>query len=164
MHNWLIDLGDETKAAPPTSMTAEEIASREQRLADVVEDARRVLLHPGVELLLVLADARHGNVVHQLVDDRVTAFGQDVKACALGQASAAILGAKVIGRSRDELTRARDELRAMLETGGPVPSAPFEGYEVLEPARDFKNRHASIMLALEATLEAIDQASQKATA
>ena len=38
LHNWLIDLKDDTKAAPPTSMTAEELAAREQRLADIVED------------------------------------------------------------------------------------------------------------------------------
>ena len=49
-----------------------------------------------------------------------------------------------------ELEAARDALRAMLKDGGPVPAAPFDGYEVLLPARDYKNRHASILLALEA--------------
>ncbi len=89
--------------------------------------------------------------------DRVVEFTQDVKACALGQASAAVLGAVVIGRSRAELEAARDQLRAMLKDGGPVPDAPFDGYEVLIPARDYKNRHASILLALEATCEAAAQ-------
>ncbi len=88
---------------------------------------------------------------------RVAQFGQDVKACALGQASASIVGAHVIGRTADEITKARDELKAMLTADGPVPSAPFEDYEVLLPARDFRNRHASIMLALEATAEAMEQ-------
>ena len=83
-------------------------------------------------------------------DGRITGFGQDVKACALGQASAAIAGAQMIGRTRAEVERARDELRAMLKEGGPVPSAPFTGYEVLAPARDYKNRHASILLVLAA--------------
>ena len=81
-------------------------------------------------------------------DGRIADFGHDVKACALGQASAAILAGAVIGRSRDEIAQARDQLRAMLSGAGPVPEAPFEGYEVLLPARDFRNRHASIMLAL----------------
>ena len=36
--------------------------------------------------------------------------------------------------------------------------APFDGLEVLQPARDYKNRHASILLAWEATLDAMDQA------
>ncbi|WP_347310100.1 iron-sulfur cluster assembly scaffold protein [Defluviimonas sp. SAOS-178_SWC] len=95
-------------------------------------------------------------------DGRIVDYGQDVKACALGQASAALSGAHMIGRSREEVERARDELRAMLKEGGPVPSAPFTGYEVLEPARDYKNRHASILLALEATAEALAEAEAAA--
>ncbi len=85
---------------------------------------------------------------------RVTAFAQDVKACALGQAAASVLGGVVIGRSAQELAGARDALRAMLKEEGPVPPAPFDGYEVLLPAREYKNRHASILLALEAAAEA----------
>jgi NifU-like protein involved in Fe-S cluster formation len=93
-----------------------------------------------------------------LEDGRIAAFGQDVKACALGQAAASVLGAQVIGRSRDEIAAARDQLAAMLKAGGPVPDAPFEGFEVLTPARAYKNRHASILLALDATLAACDEA------
>ena len=89
-----------------------------------------------------------------LTDGRVTAFAQDVKACALGQASASILGGAVLGRTRMELETARDALRAMLQ-GGPVPAPPFAEYEVLIPAREYKNRHASIMLPLEAVVEAM---------
>jgi NifU-like protein involved in Fe-S cluster formation len=98
----------------------------------------------------------------QLTDGRVSAFAQDVKACALGQASAAVLGATVIGRSPAELVAARDALTAMLKADGPVPAAPFDGYEVLLPAREYKNRHASILLALEATVEAVDSAERAA--
>jgi NifU-like protein involved in Fe-S cluster formation len=94
--------------------------------------------------------------------DRITGFGQDVKACALGQASAAIAGAAMVGRTRAEVERARDELRAMLTMGGPVPSAPFQGYEALIPARDYRNRHASILLVLEATTEAMETAAKPA--
>ena len=87
-------------------------------------------------------------------DGRVAGFAQEVRACALGQASAAVLGAVVVGRSRAELEAARDALKSMLREGGPVPPAPFDGYEVLLPARDYANRHASILLALEAACEA----------
>lgn len=93
-------------------------------------------------------------------DGQVAAFGQDVKACALGQAAAAVTGAAVIGRTLPELEQARDSLRAMLKEGGPVPAAPFDGFEVLEPARDYKNRHASILLCIEATCEAAAKALQ----
>jgi len=95
-------------------------------------------------------------------DGRVAGFAQDVKACALGQASAAILGEAVVGRTLPELQAARDALRAMLKEGGPVPAAPFQGYEVLLPARDYKNRHASILLALEAVCEAMEAAEATA--
>lgn len=90
-------------------------------------------------------------------EGRVSRFGQDVKACALGQAAAAVLGQVVLGRSTEDLALARDQLRAMLTKGGPVPDAPFDGYEVLTPARDYRNRHASILLALDAALEAARQ-------
>lgn len=94
----------------------------------------------------------------RLEDGRISDFGQDVKACALGQASAAISGAQIIGRTRSEVETARSQLRDMLKSDGPVPDPPFDGFEVLEPARDYKNRHASIMLTLDATLEAFDTA------
>lgn len=95
-----------------------------------------------------------------LKDGRVAEFAQEVRACALGQASAAIAGGAMIGRSLAELRAARDALAAMLKENGPVPSAPFDGYEVLLPARDYRNRHASILLALEAAVEAAEAAEQ----
>jgi NifU-like protein involved in Fe-S cluster formation len=95
-------------------------------------------------------------------DGRVVEFAQDVKACALGQAAAAVLGQVVLGRSLADLQAARDALRAMLKDQGPVPAAPFEGYEVLLPARDYKNRHASILLALEAVCDAMELAQAAA--
>lgn len=103
--------------------------------------------------------------VDVLVEDgRVKAFGQDVKACALGQASASIFARRVIGLSREEVETVRRELNAMLTKNGPIPGSPFEDYEVLLPAVEFRNRHASIMLVLDATAEAIAQANQSACA
>lgn len=95
-------------------------------------------------------------------DGRIAGFGQDVKACALGQAAASVLGRVAVGRTLAEVETARDQLRAMLTGNGPVPDAPFDGYDVLEPARDFRNRHASILLAVEATAEAMAKAQADA--
>ncbi|GGO26132.1 iron-sulfur cluster scaffold-like protein [Gemmobacter aquaticus] len=95
-------------------------------------------------------------------DGRVAEFAQDVKACALGQAAAAVVGASAIGRSRAEVEAARDALKAMLKEGAPPPSAPFDGFEVLIPARDYKNRHASILLSIEALAEAMAAAETAA--
>ena len=97
-----------------------------------------------------------------LADGRVAEFAQDVKACALGQASASVLGRVALGRNLAEVEAARDALRAMLKDGGPVPAVPFDGWEVLLPARDYKNRHASIMLAVEALAEAVSAAERAA--
>lgn len=94
----------------------------------------------------------------------VSEFAQDVKACALGQASAALLGQSIIGRSRLEVEAARDALLAMLKDNGPPPGAPWQGYDVLEPAREYRNRHASIMLSLDATASAMAEAERAACA
>ncbi|MVO14402.1 iron-sulfur cluster assembly scaffold protein [Parasedimentitalea huanghaiensis] len=97
----------------------------------------------------------------RMLDGKISEFGQDVKACALGQASASVFGAAVLGRTKDEIVTARNQLKQMLTQEGAVPDAPFEDFEVLIPARAFKNRHASIMLSLEATVEAIEQISRE---
>ena len=73
---------------------------------------------------------------------------------------AAVVGGAIIGTTRDQVERARDQLKAMLKQDGPAPDAPFDGLEVLRPAREYKNRHASILLALDATAEAMEQAEQ----
>ncbi len=95
-----------------------------------------------------------------LRDGRIAEYAQDVKACALGQAAAAVVGRAVIGCTRAQIDTALTELKAMLKSDGPTPSAPFDGLEVLRPARDYKNRHASILLALEATSEAMAEAEK----
>ncbi len=95
-----------------------------------------------------------------LLDDKITGYAQDVKACALGQAAAAVIGQSIIGRTLNEVQTARDELNAMLKQDGPIPSAPFQDLEVLLPAKDFKNRHASILLSLDATLAAFAELDQ----
>ncbi|WP_406720636.1 MULTISPECIES: iron-sulfur cluster assembly scaffold protein [Thioclava] len=88
---------------------------------------------------------------------RITGYSQTVRACALGQASAAIFGHNIIGRSREEVQALRDALARMLAGQGPVPTAPFAEYEILQAAQDYPNRHGSILLAPDATLLAFDQ-------
>ncbi|MCC6983264.1 MAG: iron-sulfur cluster assembly scaffold protein [Bauldia sp.] len=90
--------------------------------------------------------------------DRVTDFAQEVKACALGQASASILARHVVGASVGELTEARDQLRRMLKENGPPPEGRFAELSFLEPVREYRARHASTMLAFEAVVEAASKA------
>jgi NifU-like protein involved in Fe-S cluster formation len=104
-----------------------------------------------------------GSVVTVDVDtdgDRITRFAQDVKACALGQAAAAVTGANAIGATRADIAAARDALADMLKSGGPAPATPFDTLAVMQAAQDFGNRHASILLSLDATLAAIDAANE----
>jgi NifU-like protein involved in Fe-S cluster formation len=95
-------------------------------------------------------------------DGRVADFAQDVKACALGQAAASVLGAHVIGAGLGEIEMARDQFRAMLKSGGPPPTGRFSDLAMLEPVKDYAPRHASTLLAFEATVEACRQAMARA--
>ena len=103
--------------------------------------------------------------VDVVLDDagRVADFAQDVKACALGQAAAGVLGESVIGATEAEIEAARDASLAMLKSGGDGPNGRFEGLRALKLVADYPARHASTMVAIEATLDAVRQARTSRT-
>jgi len=105
-------------------------------------------------------------IVDVVLDDqgRVADFAQDIKACALGQAAAGVMGEVVIGASLTEIETARDAMTAMLKSGGEGPSGRFEPLRTLKQVADYPARHASTMVAIEATLEAVRQARLSAAA
>ncbi|MGQ3354169.1 MAG: iron-sulfur cluster assembly scaffold protein [Phreatobacter sp.] len=90
--------------------------------------------------------------------DVVVDFAHDVKACALGQASSALMAQHVVGSTTDELRRLREDVRRMLKENGPAPSGKWADVAVLEPVRDFKARHASTLLTFDAVVDAIARA------
>lgn len=94
-------------------------------------------------------------------DGVIVDFAQEVKACALGQAAAAILGEHAIGAKLDEIETARDQLRSMLKSGGEPPEGRFKDLAVLAPVKDYPQRHASTMLAFEAAADAVRQAGAR---
>jgi NifU-like protein involved in Fe-S cluster formation len=96
-----------------------------------------------------------------VADGRVADFAQEVKACALGQAAASVLGAHVLGATPEELELARDQFRAMLKTGATAPDGRFADLAMLEPVKDYPARHASTLLAFEAAAEAVRQATAR---
>jgi NifU-like protein involved in Fe-S cluster formation len=96
-----------------------------------------------------------------LEDGVVSRFAQDVKACALGQASAAVLGAHVVGASLSELELAKDQFRAMLKDGGSPPNGRFSDLSMLALVKDYPARHASTLLAFEAAVDAARQATTR---
>tara|TARA_R110000868_G_scaffold115630_4_gene308718 strand:- start:4477 stop:4938 length:462 start_codon:yes stop_codon:yes gene_type:complete len=97
--------------------------------------------------------------------DKVVAYGADIKACALGQASSSIMAHHVIGASASELHEVGKAMRAMLKEGAEPPRDFMDGkwldLEVLEPVRDFKARHASTLLVFDAVEDAVDEAMAK---
>ena len=97
----------------------------------------------------------------KMKDDVVTDFGQEVKACALGQASSSVMARHVIGAKADELKELRETVRRMLKEQGTPPSGKWADIAVLEPVRDYKARHASTLLTFDAVAAAIDQIEAK---
>lgn len=92
-------------------------------------------------------------------EGRVAALGQEVRACALGQASAALMGAHALGRAPEALAAARDSLAAFL-AGQRDDPGDWPGLGIFAVARPFTARHASILLAFDAAAEAAAQASR----
>lgn len=86
-------------------------------------------------------------------EGRVAALGQEVSACALGQASAALMAAHAIGRRAEELAEARDALADWL-AGRRADPGDWPGLDLLRGARPYRARHPSILLAFEAVAEA----------
>ena len=92
-------------------------------------------------------------------DGVVVDLAQEVQACALGQASAAVLGDAAVGARVEEIEAARDALAAMLRAGGPPPTGRFATLAALAPVKDYPARHASTLLAFEAAAAAARQAA-----
>lgn len=102
-----------------------------------------------------------GSTVHvevRLDGDGVSDFAMEVQACALGQAAAAILSQHVIGAPVPEVFAARDALRGLLKGEAVHFPERFADLQILSGVKDYPARHASTLLALEATCEAISLA------
>jgi len=99
----------------------------------------------------------------KLAGDRISAFGQTVKACLLGQAAASIMAHNIVGSDAGELRAVGATMRKMLKANGPPPTGRWADLAVLEPVRDFKARHASTLLVFDAVETALAAAEGKRT-
>ena len=90
-------------------------------------------------------------------DNTVAAFAHEVEACALGQASSAVMAREIIGCSPQEWRDVGAAMRAMLKENGAPPSGKWADLEVLEPVRAYKNRHASTLLTFDAVEDCLQQ-------
>lgn len=94
--------------------------------------------------------------------DKITDFAHDVKACALGQTSSSVMAQNAIGSTADEIQDVANTMRAMLKEGGRAPTGRWQDLEVLEPVKDYKSRHASVMLTFDAVLKAMAEIRETA--
>lgn len=131
--------------------------------ADIPNDGRLASPDASAERRSVVCGSRVTVDVALGAADRVTGLGLEVRACALGQASASLMAAHAVGRSAAELASARDDLAAWL-AGRRGDAGAWPGLEALAPARRHVSRHASILLPFEAVAAAAALAARKAAA
>ena len=97
----------------------------------------------------------------KMEDQTVIDYAHDVKACALGQSSASILAANIMGATGEELRSVKATMYKMLKEGGPAPEGKFQDLKFLEPVREYRARHASTLLPFDAVVDALDQIEAK---
>ncbi len=119
---------------------------------------------PLTDDLPMIAEARSrscGSVIALglALDDsgRIVRIGMQVSACAIGQASAALLAQAVSGRTPAQLRHAAEGLTAWLTGEADLPDWP--GIDALAPARDHPGRHGALLLPWTAACEALSLAA-----
>lgn len=93
---------------------------------------------------------------------RVSELGQQVHACAFGQASAALMGAHAVGRSEREIEEAIAAFCQWLDGCRDDPGA-WPGLEALEPARTRRGRHGAMLMPFRGLASAIRAAQTLAS-
>ena len=100
----------------------------------------------------------HIHVTLKLKEEYVTDFAQDIRACALGQAAAAMMAEVIIGKRVEDLQKLKKDMHHFLKEKAPSPAPPFDIFALLTPVQDYKNRHDSTLLIFNAVDEAIENA------
>lgn len=89
--------------------------------------------------------------------NHIAALAIRVKACALGQASAAVLHTKALGKDAAQIRAVSDSLKAALQQGaGELMWAELEPFRY---ASDFPARHGAIMLPFDTLIAALEKAA-----
>jgi NifU-like protein involved in Fe-S cluster formation len=84
---------------------------------------------------------------------RIERLGMAVRACAVGQASAAIFARSAEGQGPGEIAQTLARLEAWLAGEGAMPDWP--GLTPIEPARGYPARHGAMLLPWKAALAAL---------
>ena len=127
------------------------------RFASNIPNAER-LKNPDVSITKRTAVCGSSMTVDlNIKNGKIEQIGLDIKACALGQASASIFAKNAIGLTLKEVQKLKNELISFLKTGDFLIKTPFEDYKYLEPARSVPYRHDSILLVLDSTEEGLNK-------
>lgn len=92
-------------------------------------------------------------------DGTISRVGMQVAACAIGQASAAIMAASLAGRSAREITATHAAIARWLAGEGALPDWPQ--LALLAPALPHKGRHGALLLPWTAAAEALCSAGTR---
>ncbi|HTN15727.1 MAG TPA: iron-sulfur cluster assembly scaffold protein [Sphingomonadaceae bacterium] len=87
---------------------------------------------------------------------RIGRISLRARACAVGQASAAIFADAAKGMTREEIQQTHDGLINWLAGDGALPDWP--GIAAIEAARSFPGRHGAMLLPWQAALAALSSA------
>lgn len=120
---------------------------KDERLTAPCGSSRKVSKLCGSELEIDLS----------MKEGRVTECALRVRACALGQAAAAIIQRDIIGATLSDIQTAQIAMTSMLKDGGDAPAAPFDALAALRSVADYPARHTSTLLAINAALDAARQ-------
>ncbi|MEM6413629.1 MAG: iron-sulfur cluster assembly scaffold protein [Pseudomonadota bacterium] len=89
--------------------------------------------------------------------ERIADIAIDAKACALGQAAAALTARNIIGADIQEIYALRDDMQAMLKNDGPPPAGErWKDLAVLQSIKEYPARHTSTLLIFNALCDALD--------
>lgn len=120
--------------------------------------------HP-LDAVDALPDARHAALRSPLCGSRVTLaltlddaqriamVGIKADACALGQASAALMAKGAAGQREADMAAMAAAVAAWLAGDAPLPDWP--GFDALAAAKDYPARHGSILLPFRAAVAAM---------
>ena len=118
---------------------------------------------PPIESLPLHGDARAATCGSTLGLDiapdaagRIATLGLRVRACAVGQAAAAIFARHAAGRDLADLSAMHDRIEGWLD--GEAPIADWPDLALLEPARAYPARHGAILLPWKASIAALSSA------
>jgi NifU-like protein involved in Fe-S cluster formation len=119
----------------------------------LIANEKLAVAHSTAEVRSPICGSRIQADVATAADMRITGLALRANACALGQASAAILRKNAVGEPVDVIAEVRDGIAKALNSQDEMPSF-WPELELLSGARDYPARHAAILLPYDAVIAA----------